>query len=365
MRHLFASISIICFASQPVLAQVRSPLEVVAEMEIAPGNITVTPDGAIVTSLHQLFDPAQAVVEVRESGELLPFPDRAWNDRTSGESAMLDTVLGIQADPQGRVWMLDNGMRGQLTPKLVAWDTRGDRLDRVIYLPPPVTVDGSFVNDLAVDLTHNYIYIADPAPGDRAALIVVDLSTGVSRRVLQGDRSVVAEDVQLAIDGVPLTQTRPDGTVVSPRVGVNPIALDGADEWLYFGPMHGTSLYRVRTSDLRDRALADAELSARVERYSDKPICDGISIDREGNIYITDLAANAIGVITGDRRYQLLVTSDRLSWPDAFSFGPDGYLYAIANQLQHAPAFNAGDDRSRSPFYIFRLKPLAPGIVGR
>ena len=76
-----------------------------------------------------------------------------------------------------------------------------------------------------------------------------------------------------------------------------------------------------RTTDLLDPNLSNEQLAMRVERFSDKPMCDGISIDNAGNIYISDLQANAIGVITPDRHYEKLITDPRISWPESFSFG--------------------------------------------
>jgi sugar lactone lactonase YvrE len=263
------------------------------------------------------------------------------------------------------VWLLDNGRRGGVTPKLVAWDTRNDSLARIIHLPAPVTPDDAFVNDLAIDEKHGAIYIADPAGGGNAALIVVDLTTGDARRVLEGHRSVVPEDVDLVVEGTPVEVKRPDGTVFRPRVCVNPIALDAAGEWLYFGPMHGTAMYRVRVRDLLNVSLPGTTLAGRVERYSEKPICDGISIDKAGNIYVTDIGNNAIGVIGHDRRYRRLMQDARLSWPDAFSFGPDGWLYTVANQLHRSVVLSAGVAGAAPPFHVLRLKPLAEGIAGR
>lgn len=329
-------------------------LEVVAEVPKGPGNITVTPEGMIVMSLHQFYAPDMPVVRLGSDGKLLPF----------AQAASLDSVLGIQADRDGVVWMLDNGMRSKKTPKLVAWNSRHDRQEREVDLGA-VTPDNAFVNDLVVDRDHDAIYIADPAGGANAALIVVDLATGSQRRVLEGHASVVPEDMDLVIDGTPVRIRQPDGNEVRPRVGVNPIAADARNEWLYYGPMHGVRMYRVRTSDLRDASLPAEELARRVEVWADKPICDGISMDAAGNIYISDLAANAIGVIDADRRYHILVADARLSWPDAFSFGPDGYLYTVANQLHRSAVLNAGKDTSRPPYHVLRLKPLAAGIVGR
>ena len=157
----------------------------------------------------------------------------------------------------------------------------------------------------------------------------------------------------------------PDAGRLRLLIGVNPIALDSSDEWLYYGTMNGKSLYRIRTTDLLDPNLSNEQLAMRVERFSDKPMCDGISVDNAGNIYISDLQANAIGVITPDRHYEKLITDPRISWPESFSFGPDGLLYFVASQLHLSAPLNGGKNGVKPPFYVFRMKALAPGVVGR
>lgn len=167
-------------------------------------------------------------------------------------------------------------------------------------------------------------------------------------------------------DGRPAEILGQDGEPFRPRVGINPFAIDANGEWLYFGPMTGETMYRIHTADQRDPGLDRAQLSDRVERYADKPIGDGISVDVAGNIYISAITDHAIGVIGTDRRYEVLFEDDeRLLWPDAFSYGPDGKMYVVANQLHLGPVLNAGEDETKPPYYILRFKPQAPGTVGR
>jgi sugar lactone lactonase YvrE len=100
-------------------------------------------------------------------------------------------------------------------------------------------------------------------------------------------------------------------------------------------------------------------------RYSDKPICDCISIANGGNIYISDLEANAIGVITPDRQCQKLIEDDRISSLESLNFGPNGYLYFVVSQLHRSATLNNGKETARPPYCVFRIKLLAPGVVGR
>lgn len=286
-----------------------STYDIVAQLNQGPGNVTVTEKGRVILSQHQFYEPSYSVVELKGTDTLVPFPNAALNDRNGQSDLKLDSVLGIRASGD-IVWMLDNGMRSGVPPKLVAWDTKIDRLHRVIYLPSPITPKDQFVNDFAIDPIHRRIFISDPAGGSNAGLIVVNLDTGTSRRVLQGHVSVVPENIDLVIDGRPIQVKDAQGNLFRPHIGVNPITEDLHNEWVYFGPMHGNSLYRIKAAELADEKIDDDTLSRRVERYAGKPISDGISIDQDGNIYLGELAENAIGVITVGAERKLTQCAD-------------------------------------------------------
>jgi sugar lactone lactonase YvrE len=346
-------------------AETSSNYMILARLHQGPGNVTVTNSGRIILSQHQFYEPQNSVVEYIGNDSVSPFPNTALNDRNSTGNLKLDSVLGIRSDANGIVWMLDNGMRSSTIPKIVAWNTQTDKLHRVIYLPEPITPKDTFVNDFAVDNTHRQIFISDPAGGANAAIIVVNLETGASRRVLQGHPSVVPENIDLVIDKRPVQVKDAAGHLSRPHIGINPITEDLQNEWVYFGPMHGLNLYRIKAADLADENLDDKVLAQRVERYSTKPISDGISIDRENNIYLGELAENAIGVIKTDRSYQRLAQYPNLSWVDAFSFGPEGKLYAIVNRLHESAPLNGGEALSIPPYFLLQVNALAPGMPGR
>ncbi|HKK18875.1 MAG TPA: L-dopachrome tautomerase-related protein [Opitutales bacterium] len=357
---------------EPRVSDLPGPLdwEIVAKLDQAPGNLTVTPDGRILLSLHQHFSPDLRMGELdpTDTTRIIPFPNEAMAFDRSDAPLALNSVLGVQTDRSGVVWMLDNTMRNGGVPKLVGWkvDSAGGHLHQVIYLPPPAVKESPFLNDLAVDSARNVIYIADTSRAGQPALIVVDTKTGLARRVLENHESVSPEEIPMIAAGEQVAIRRPDGSTFNPKVAVNPIALDASGEYLYYGPMTGTRLYRIPTSVLRDSSLSDAERAAAVEFWAERPISDGISIDQAGNIYISAVGANEIGVIQIDTRaYQSLIRSETIAWPDAFSFGPDGYMYAVINQLHKGPVLNAGEDVSQAPYLIIRFKPLAPGVIGR
>jgi sugar lactone lactonase YvrE len=354
----------LCFLSLFAIgANAGANFDIVANLDSGPGNVTVTDNGRIIMSLHQFYQPKYTVVEYKDK-VLLPFPNKDLADVDSKSALKLDSVLGIRS-ANGIVWMLDNGMRSGVTPKLVGWDIKADKLHQVILLPPSVAPKNAFVNDFAVDTKHNHIFISDPAGGANAGLIVLNLNSGKARRVLEGHNSVIPENIDLVIDKVPIQVKDKSDKLNRPHIGVNPITEDLNNEWVYFGPMHGLNLYRIKAEDLVDDKLDAKTLASRVERYSDKPISDGITIDKDNNIYLGELAENGIGVISADRKYKRLVQSPGLSWVDSFCFGPEGKLYAVVNRLHQSAILNGGVLKAKPPFYLLQVNALAAGLPGR
>ncbi len=344
-------------------ANAQSNFEIIGELDSGPGNVTITEDSRIIMSLHQFYQPKYTVVEYKNN-VLTPFPNKELADVDSKAAMKLDSVLGIRS-ANGVVWMLDNGMRSGITPKLVGWDIKADKLHQIIMLPPPVAPKDAFVNDFAVDTRHDHIFISDPAGGANAGLIVVNLNTGKARRVLEGHSSVIPENVDLIIDKVTIQVKDKSGKPNRPHIGVNPITEDLKNEWVYFGPMHGLSLYRIKADDLVNESFDSKSLASRVERYSNKPISDGITIDKDNNIYLGELAENAIGVISADRKYKRLAQSPELSWVDSFCFGPAGQLYGVANRLHQSATLNGGVLKAKPPYYLIKVNALAAGLPGR
>jgi sugar lactone lactonase YvrE len=342
--------------------------EVIFQLPLAPSGLTVTPDGGFLIAVSFEEKPQNRVIAVGKSGESKPFPTVPLSQAAPGESLLLDAITGMQCMDNGFVWMLDNGRRNELPPKVIAWDSGHARLQRLFNLAPPAVLPSSQLDDLAVDPERPFVYLSDPAGGQEAALIVLDTTTGLARRVLQGHPSVVpVAGLDLTIDGQKLESRRLDGTFADPLGGVNPLALDRKGDWLYFGPLRSHKLYRVRTEHLRDVALSSDKLAGLVEEYAAKPLCGGITVDNKGNIYVSDLTAKAIGVIAaGSREYRILATDPRFLWMDGLCFGADGRLYFFTNATKAAPRVlrttpaTAGVQTN----FLFRIQTPASGRVG-
>lgn len=328
--------------------------------ETPPGNLAIAPDGRMFMSVHEFYGPELRVVEVFPDGSTVPYPTEAWARAPVGAGDGLNGVLGLQADRDGILWMLD-GQGEDQAGRVVGWNTRTESLHSIYYIGAPVARPFSFLNDLAVDRDHEAIFISDTANHVDSAIIVIDLETGRARRVLEGSQYTIAEDTPMVIDG---REIMLGGAPA--KIGINPITVDPTNSWVYFAPMTGSAMYRVRTIDLLDENLDNAALEARVERYGDKPISDGSTVDADGNVYITAMTDNAIGVTRPDGSYEVLFQSDEnLPWPDGFSVGIDGYIYATVNELHRSPVLNGGEDASIGTYQIVRFPALGTAISGR
>lgn len=351
------------------LGAVEPRPELIFQLPLAPSGLTVMPDSEFVISVSFEEKAQNRVIAVGKAGDSRPFPSTAVSQAMPGEALQLDAVMGMQCTDNGVVWMLDNGRRSELPPKIVSWDTAHSRLQRVFHLAPPAVLPGSFLDDLVVDPERPCVYVGDSAGGQDAALIVLDTGTGLARRVLQGHPSVVpVAGLDLSIDGQLLESKRLDGTVADPVGGVNPMALDKKGEWLYFGPLRSHKLYRVRAEHLRDASIPPEKLAGLVEEYAAKPLCAGITLDGKGNVYVSDLAAKSIGMIAASsKEYRILATDPRFLWPDGLCFGVDGRLYFFTNAARAMPKGGRTPAASAVELptnYLFRLTTPSSGRVG-
>ncbi|MCY7297094.1 L-dopachrome tautomerase-related protein [Alteromonas sp. a30] len=349
----------------------QAALTKVAELpaHTPPGNIAIAPNGRIFLSVHGFYGPKTKIVELLPDGKTVAYPNAEWASAPvlSEEGVLtqegLNGVLGLNVDHNGILWMLDGASTEPapgINARLVAWNTQKEALHRVIYLGFPITRKESFVNDLAIDTKHDAIYITDVASPDTAALIVVDLKTGLARRVLHGSQYTRPENIDMNINHRVITLGGKPA-----RIGVNPISIDNKNEWVYFGAMNGESIYRVKTTDLLNTSLSQSSLESKVQRYGNKPISDGITVDNAGNVYVTSITDGSIGVVKPSGEYQTLYQDEGISWPDGFAVGPNNQIYFTVNELHLSPVLNNGKNATKGKFAVYKFDALAPASTGR
>jgi sugar lactone lactonase YvrE len=166
-------------------------------------------------------------------------------------------------------------------------------------------------------------------------LVVLDLETGKSRRVLANDPSTKSEDPPtLVIDGKPWLH---NGEIA--RVQSDGIAVNNELGELYYHAMSGHSLYEIPLSALTDDKNDDEALSKQVKFVMKTPAPDGMEFGPDGYLYLTDLEDNAINRWKPGTapKLETVAHNPDLHWPDSIAFAPDNSLWFTTSEINLTP----------------------------
>jgi sugar lactone lactonase YvrE len=307
-------------------------VEVMAELDIMPGNVTASKDGRIFVSIHGRRRGAAQLIEITGRNSWEPFPNKEWNANPGSGLNVLNTAHGVAIDSQDRLWVIDHGnwMPDDAQPtqsKLVAFDINTRQLVFRYDFPESTGSKGNVMQDLAVDEERGFVYIADSR---YPAIVVVDTNNKTSRR-FDNHPALEAEDVDLVVEGQTLLSEGTDGKWQNARVPINPITLSADGEKIFFGAMTGQTWYSVPAKLFRDGA-SDQAIGAAIVKAGSKPVSDGANIDAEGNHFFTNLEDNAIDMLSKNGKLIRLVRDERFIWPDNIRFGPESWLYVAVNR---------------------------------
>jgi len=315
----------------------------IAASEYQWTGVAVSKGGRIFVNFPLWSDDAPVSVgELDELGEVIPYPDEAWN----GWNPELDPrehfvcVQSVHIDRANRLWILDPAgpyLRGVMSrgAKLVQIDLDTDEIVRVYQFDSTIAGPASYLNDVRIEVKTNTAYITDSGTG---AIVALDLNTGVSRRLLADHPSTKAEDVVPSIGGKELPI----------RVLADGIALDAKSGYLYYRALTGRTLYRIRTEKLRDSSIPGGELGSFVERIGESGPSDGL-LFRDGFVYLTSIEENAIRRMRPSGGLEVVVRDSLLEWPDSFALGPQGAIYVTASRIGFPPG--------TQPQRLFEIRP--------
>jgi len=304
-------------------------------------------------------DHGISVAEIVD-GQPKPFPDEEWNKPGAPGSHFI-CVQSVVVDDQDNLWILDPAapktkeiVKGG--PKLLKIDLETNQVVQTIPFGEDIAPAKSYLNDVRIDTKKNTAFITDSGIG---AIVVVDLQSGKARRLLADHKSTKVEPgVTITVDGKELIDQE---TNKPPQFASDGIALDTKNGYLYYHPLTGHTLYRIKTADLMNEKLSDDELGAKVENLGQTPLPDGMLEAANGSIYLTDIEGGAI--LRRDpttKGIERIIADKRLLWPDTLSWGPGSELYVTASQIQNMPKYNGGRSTRTEPYKLFKLTGLTP-----
>lgn len=339
-------------SNPPLLS--NAGLETVLSYSEPIGNVAISPEGRLFFTVHPESRPRGNRLLEFVDGASVPYPD------VGSQLELFDTVLGLTVDRQNRLWTVDHGNHGLRNARLLAFDLTTNELLHKIELPAEIASAGSYLQDLRVSADGATVVIADMSFWRQSpALIVYDVASGTARRLLEQHDAVSAENFRIVANGNELSWL---GGIIGLKGGVDGIAL--GPEWLYFGAISGSDMYRIALAELVNPQLSAEELSARVEYYAPKPMSEGFSVDPAGNVYVTDVEHNSVCVVGHDRKPRTLIRSESIRWPDGLAFGPDGWLYISDSALPELVLKPREHIERQRPFRIFRFRPVTTGHAG-
>ncbi len=347
-------------ASAPARAQDSPALTKVASFEHQATGIAVGKDGRVFVSFPRWSEDASVSVAELKDGKPVPYPNAEWNrwrnalkDKVEAKDHFV-CVQTVEADHAGNIWVLDAGAPAMaaLVPgaaKLVEIDGKSNQVTRVVRFDDTVAPQGSYINDVRFSPDDKTAYLTDS--GAKGGLVVVDMASGKSRRVLDGYPQTQADpDVTVMYDGKPLR--RPDGRGVDFTADGLALSVDG--KTLYWQAIKGKTLYSVPTDAIAGgfttavlpETLTDHSVAGKVAVVGDNGPADGLIISRaDGKMYITSPQDDSIKVrdlAHNGSAPTVLIKDARLRWPDTFGEGPDGTLYLTTSHIQDSAYFKLG-----------------------
>ncbi|KAK4575361.1 hypothetical protein LTR86_001215 [Recurvomyces mirabilis] len=325
-----------------------------------PSNgVSTTPGGRLFV-LFARVDGSKGpqVVEYNTTTNTsVPYPNAEWNNYTTGKDPATHLVRtnSQRIGPDGLLWLVDTGSPAFGTPvifpngpKLVSVNLTTNQVQRV-YSMGNATLSSSLLDDVRFNPASNKAYLTDAgAP----AIIILDLCTGATVRVLVDDAStsaympVSAEGNLLHASGGMFEHIYADQHEVSP---------DG--KYYYYQPSNG-GLSRIPTAAL-DAAFYNSSMAQVLSDYREPfaltPSTGGTAIDAEGNIYSSDTDNQSILKIYPNGTKTLLCQDPRLLWVDAMWIDTQKRLWMPAAQLNRGQPFNNGTSYVVPPLHVFTI----------
>jgi sugar lactone lactonase YvrE len=335
-----------------------SKVETLVSLEFPPGNVSVAANGRIFFAYHPFaqvhrFDTPSVFELV--AGVPKPFPNAEFQKRYQG-------VFGMTVDQQNRLWVIEPSGLDHEKSRLMAFDLKTNAPVFEYWFPAK---EAQFAQDLRVTADGRTVILADTGlfKFTSPALIVFDVASKSYRKTLESDPSTQPQDwvIRTAIGGQLGTHKLGYGLVTF-SVGIDGIEISRDGNWLYYGAMSHDTMYKLPIKALLEAQLSAAELAKKIAPIGRKPLSDGITVDAQDNILITDIENGGIARMNAKGELVTLTKSPQVVWADGIVMAPDGNVLftdsaipAYIDQLARPPSREKL--QAAAPYKIYKFKP--------
>lgn len=329
-------------------------LEKFIKLNYPPGNIAVGLNGHIYFNYHPLIRPTRfvgATVFEWENGNIKPFPSREMQSKFQGS-------FGLTVDKQNRLWLIEPATFDFRHTRIWAFDLKTKETVYFYEFPEGLA---QYAEDIRVTGDGKYILL--PNPGifrfTSSKLLVFSVDDHSVRTAIDGDASVQPENwVMQTTEG---KSYRLMYGLLNFAVGIDGIEISDDQQWLYIASMTHSHLYRVPLADVLNENLIPSEVALKIEDLGKKPMSDGITIDKSGNVIITDVEHGGLTSFDPDtKKVTTLVRSKEIRWADGVAAGPDSSLYFTDSSIpSYIGEFALPPSQllvlKNKPYYIYKL----------
>jgi hypothetical protein len=329
-------------------------LEKLIPLDYPPGNLAVSNHGDVYFNYHPLakaerFSPA--TVFQWSNGKMEPFPSLEAQKDFQG-------TFGMTIDKQNRIWFIEPAALDFKHTRLSAFDLNTKK--RVEFFEFPQG-QAQYAEEIRITADGKHIILANPGLFSFTAPSVVVYSVlDHTFYSIKSDHPCLRPE-----DWIIQTPYGPNRLVwglLNFAVGIDGIEISEDQKWLYIASMTHSRLCRAPMSVVLNSSTSSQAFDLSVEDLGQKPMSDGITVDKSGRVILTDVEHG--GIMAFDpttKRLSTLGRSKNIVWPDGVVVGADNSVYftdsAIPSYID--PFVRPPKDsklQEHRPYFIYRLK---------
>jgi hypothetical protein len=329
-------------------------LEKLIQLDYPPGNLAVANNGDVYFNYHPLAKAdrfSQVTVFKWSNGKVEPFPSLEEQKDFQG-------TFGMTIDKQNRIWYIEPASLDFKHTRISAFDLNTKK--RVEFFEFPEG-QASFAEDIRVTADGKHIVL--PNPGlfrfTTSSVVVYSVSDHTFYTIKSDHPCISPEDWLMK---TPYGPNRLLWGLLNFSVGIDGIEISEDQKWLYIASMTNSRLCRAPMSVVLNPSTTTESFNQSLEDVGQKPMSDGIAIDNNRRVVITDVEHGGIMAFNPTtNQLSKLGGSKDIVWPDGIVVGTEGDVYftdssipSYMDQLVRPP--KESKLLEHRPYFIYRLK---------